>query len=59
MFSIQLITGTISNLPDGSDQNPPTPQTSVIFKNSNNIKVGHFGKLEFLDNKASFAEVLG
>ena len=32
---------------------------SVLFKNSNTIKVGYFGLFEFLDNQASFAEVFG
>ena len=32
---------------------------SAILKDSNNIKVGYFGKLEFLDNQADFDEVFG
>ena len=32
---------------------------SVILKNGTNIKVGYFGKLEFLDNQAAFAGVFG
>ena len=32
---------------------------SVLFKNGTNIKIGYFARLEFLDNQATFAEVLG
>ena len=32
---------------------------SVIFKISNTIKVGYFGKLVFWGNQAAFAEVFG
>ena len=34
------------------------PKISVIFKDSSNIKFGYFDKLEFLDNRADFAEVI-
>ena len=52
-------TGTINTHTYGSAQNPPTPKMSVLFKNGTNIKIGYYGKLEFLDNKAIFAEVFG
>ena len=42
-----------------SAQNLHTPKTSVLFKKSSNINVGYFGKLEFLDNQATFAKVFG
>ena len=32
---------------------------SAPLKESNNIKAGYFGKLEFLDTQAAFAEVFG
>ena len=58
---------TVSNSihPDGSSQKPPTitpiinPKTSVLRKDSNNIKVWYVGKLELLDNQAYFDEVFG
>ena len=58
-------TGTSYIEPNVSDQNPPsstpssTPKRSVLFEDSNNVKVGFIGKLEFLDNQAAFAEVFG
>ena len=36
-----------------------TPKNDCYFKDSNNIKVGYFGKLKFLDNQAAFTEVFG
>ena len=65
LFSTPVILGTISTHYNESAQNPPiitssgTPQMSVLFKVSYNIKVGYFGKLEFLDIQAAFAEVFG
>ena len=50
-------TGTIITQHLGSAQNPPTstsvstPKTSVIFNDSNDIKVGYLGKLYFLENQ--------
>ena len=57
LFSTPARTGTRNNQPSISAQNPPIPKMSVIFMNSNNIKVGSFGKLEFLDNQAAFTAV--
>ena len=45
--------------PSASGENPPTPKMSVLFKNGNNIDVGYFGKLEFLDDQAGFSELFG
>ena len=65
LFSTPVIKGTISTHSNESAQNPPiitssgTPQMSVLFKVSYNIKVGYFGKLEFLDNQVAFTEVFG
>ena len=64
-FSISVRTGTSRTQNYRSSQSPPTstpnitPQMSVIFKNGNIIKVSYLGKLKFLDNQASFAEVFG
>ena len=59
MFSTQAITVTINTQTSGSSQNPPNPKISVLFNNDTNIKIGYFGKLEFLDDQKSFTEVFG
>ena len=65
MFYTPAKTGTSSTQPKVSAKNPPistpsgTPKMSVLFKDSSNIKVGYFCKLEFLDNYAGFSEVFG
>ena len=65
LFSALVRTETRSTQPDGLAKNPPistpsgAPKTSVLFNDSNNIKFGYFGKLEFLDNQAAFSEVFG
>ena len=53
------ITRTSGTQNTESDQNPPTPEISVHLNNSNNIKVGYFGKLGFLHNQAAFAKLFG
>ena len=57
LFYTAVITRNRSNQPDGSSENTLTPKISVLFKDSDNIKVGYFGKLEFLENQAAFDEV--
>ena len=59
VFSTPERTGTRNTQTSGSSQNPPTPKMSVLFKNGTNIKIGYFGKLEFLDNQTTFTEVFG
>ena len=59
LLNTPVRTGTINTQPDESAQNPPTPKTSVLVNSGNNIKFGYFGKCEFLDNEAAFAEVFG
>ena len=65
MFSTPEIPETSSTQPAGSAQNSPnrapigTPKMSVLFKDSNNIRVVFFGKLGFLDDQSDFAEVFG
>ena len=59
VFSTTERTGTRNTQNSGSSQNPPTPKMSVLFKNGTNIKIGYFGKLEFLDNQTTFTEVFG
>ena len=65
VVSTPVITVTSSTQSYLSAQNPSprttsdTPQMSVLFKESNNTKVGYFGKLEFLDNQAALDEVFG
>ena len=65
LFSTPAITETSSSHSSGSAQNLPsstpigTPQMSLLFNDISNIKVGYFGKLEFLDIQAAFAEVFG
>ena len=65
LFSTLVRTVTSSTQTSVSSQNLPTsipsgtPKISFLFKGSNNIKVGYFIKLEFLDNQADFYEVFG
>ena len=59
LFFIPERTGTRNTRSVVSSQIPPTPKMSVLCNNGNKIKVGYVGKLDFLDNQASFAEVFG
>ena len=47
LFSVPEGKVNSNTQPAGSAQKPPTPKISEIFENSNNIKVGYFGKLDF------------
>ena len=65
MFSTPVRNETSNTQPARLAQNPPTrtpsgtPKTSILLKDSSNIKVGQFGKLVFLDKQAAFAEDFG
>ena len=62
MFSTPVRNETSNTQPARLAQNPPTrtpsgtPKTSILLKDSSNIKVGYFGKLVFLDNQVVFAK---